>query len=185
MLPEVRVLVERAEAHRFALEGLLDAIPDSYWPRTAPGDAWPARTHLQHLATIESLTDETVRAFLAGASDAWVGGASTTGMLAERRSALLAEVAESTVPELRELMRDSRRELSASLAALAPVHLDGSVFVAGLADAWGQPLRFSLREYLRSWPEHDGDHEGAIRRAIATTPDLSAAALVRRAQRGH
>jgi DinB superfamily len=183
MLPEVRVLIERAAARRFALEGLLDAIPADYWARSAPGDAWPVRGHVEHLATIEEMVAETVRAINSGDREAWAGGASTVQALGERRGSLMAAVGASSNGQLRERMASSRNDLAWSLAALEPAHLDAGVLVAGIVDTWRQPVRFTLRQYLSSWPEHDVEHDASIRRALATTPDLSTAALVRRAQR--
>ncbi len=182
MLPEVRVLIERAAARRLALEGLLDALPDDYWGRSAPGDGWPIRSHVEHLATIEGLVAETVRTVQVGDRYVWAGGANTTAALAELRAAQMASVAGATREALRAAMARSRAGLVAALASLEPVHLDAAVLVAGVVNAWGKPVGFSLREYLGAWP--DVEHDAAIRRALETPPDLSAAALVRRAWRG-
>jgi len=183
MLPEVRVLIERAAARRFALDGLLDAIPGDYWARSAPGDAWPVRSHVEHLATIESLVTETVAAVIQGEREAWAGGAGSVDALTERRALLMAAVAGASQEELRASMVHSRAVLVASVETLEPIHLEAVVLVAGVVNSWGQPVLFSLREYLLAWPDHDTSHDAAIRRAMESPPDLSTAALVQRAQR--
>ena len=180
MLPEVRVIVERAAARRASLEGLIDAIPDDYWTRRATGEAWSARDHLAHVAGIDVMTSETLTQILAGNRAASIAGATTPEELTARRDALLDEAATMAVAALRERMRRTRAGLVRLLASLDAGHLEATVLVAGVVDAWGEPLAFGLRRYLVSLPDHDTEHEQAIRRAISAPPDLSAVALTRR-----
>lgn len=46
MIPEVAVIARRAAARRAMLDGLLDAIPPSFWEYCAPEDAWTVRNHV-------------------------------------------------------------------------------------------------------------------------------------------
>jgi len=184
MLPEVRVIVERAAARRASLEGLIEAIPADYWARRATGEAWSAHDHLAHVAGIDALTSETLTQILGGERAAWIAGATTPEMLATRREALLDEAAGMAVAALRERMRETRAELVELLAGLDTGHLEVTVLVAGVVDAWGEPLAVGLRRYLASLPEHDTEHEHAIRQAISAPPDLSAVALTRRLSGG-
>ncbi len=180
ILPELRVLVERAAAHRAALESLLDVIPADYLPNRGPGDGWSVRNHLEHLATVEDFVVETLETVEGGAAEAWAANEPTLARLLERRSQRMAAVENFAVGDLRARMASSRQSLVLRLSALDPARLETPVMVAGLVDAWGQPRRFSLREYLRSWPDHDVEHAFAIRAAISTRPDLSVAAMARR-----
>ena len=180
MLPEVRTLVQRAVAHRFALEGLFDALPESYWERGAPGDAWSARNHLQHLATVEAVLVEDLGRVVDGANDLWLGGAADAALFHERRAANMEAVSDLPCAALRAEMSANRAHAVNTLGALTADHMEASLRIPGVVDRWGQHVRYSLREYLTSWPNHDVAHESAIRAAISAPPDLSAVALTRR-----
>jgi hypothetical protein len=180
MLPEVRTFVQRAAAHRFALDGLLDAIPESYWERAAPGDFWSARNHLQHLATVEAALVQDLVSVIDGAAELWLAGSPDAALFHERRAAVMEAVAGLPCDALRGEMAANRALAVATLGALTPDHMEAGLLIAGVVDRWGQPVRYSLREYLAAWPNHDLAHDGAIRAAISTPPDLSAVALTRR-----
>lgn len=183
MLPELQVLLERAAARRAMLDGLLDVIPVEDWERRADGDAWSIENHVQHLASVEALTIETIDAVRAGAAEVWAGGSERLTELLEARALAMAEVADLEAGDLRARMAESRAAMNAAVGSLQPPHLDATVRISGVVDSWGRPVGMSLRAYLRAWPEHDLEHDGAIRRALQARPDLSTAALVRRAQR--
>jgi len=185
MLPEVRVIVERAAARRASLEGLVEAIPADFWARRATGDAWSAHDHLTHVATIDELTGETLNQILSGERTVWIAGAGTPEMLAARRQALLDKEAAMPMAALRQRMRETRVGLVRLLASLRAVHLDARILVAGVVEGWGEPLAFGLRRYLAALPDHDTEHEQAIRQAISAPPDLSAVALTRRRSTSH
>jgi len=180
MLLEVRVIVERAETHRQSLEGLIDAVPDDYWARRAPGESWSAHDHLAHVATIDALTCETLSEILTGAAVAWLAGTTVPAELSARRAAALQEAHDATPQTFRDRMRQNRAELVRLLSRLDVASLESSICVAGVLDAWGEPVRFGLRRYLAGLPDHDTQHEYAIRRAITAAPDLSTVALTRR-----
>ncbi len=180
MLPEVRTFIERADAHRRSLEGLIDAMPGDYWERRAEADMWTARNHLEHVATIEDLLAEDLERVIAGVGQMWVGGSPDAAVLERRRTAAMAAVAALTVKDLTECMSTARRHAGNRLALLTPQALEVRVMVPGVVDAWGQPLGLLLREYLAAWPTHDTEHEAAIRYAITRPPDMSAVALTRR-----
>ena len=180
MLPEVRVILERAATHRTSLEGLLDAVPNDYWDRRAPGEAWSAHDHLAHVATIDVLTSQTLSEILEGVRVAWLAGTTVPAQLAARREASLQEVQTATPQALRERMRQTRAELARVVRSLDSASLESNICVAGVLDAWGQPVAFGVRRYLAGLPDHDTGHELAIRRAITAAPDLSTVALTRR-----
>ena len=180
MLPEVRTLAQRAAAHRFALEGLFDALPESYWERAAPGDAWNARNHLQHLATVEAVMVEDLSRVIDGANDLWLGGSADAAFFYERRAATMKAVSDLASAALRGEMSANRAHAVNSLGALTADHMEASLRIPGVVDRWGQHVRYSLREYLTAWPNHDVAHESAIRTAISAPPDLGAVALTRR-----
>ena len=180
MLPEVRTLLQRAAAHRFALDGLLDAIPESYWERAAPGDAWNARNHLQHLATVEAILAQDLARVIDGANDLWLGGSPDAVLFHERRAAMMEAVADLPCAALRGEMAANRHDAVNTLGALTAYHMEAGLRIPGVVDRWAQPVRYSLREYLTAWPNHDTAHDAAIRAAVSTPPDLSAVALTRR-----
>lgn len=180
MLPEIRTLVERAATQRALLDDLLDAVPDGYWPRRAAGEAWSARQHLEHLATIERLLREDVGRVREAGGVAWIGGSADVAEFAAAREAALAAVADESTGGLREQMAANRGELVGMLAGLNVEELELAVAFPGVVDSWGGPLRWSLRRYLAAWPAHDVEHAAAIRAALATPPDLSTIAITRR-----
>lgn len=184
MLPEVRVILERAATRLTSLEGLIDAVPEGYWARRASGEAWSAHDHLAHLATIDVLTSETLAEILDGAPVAWLAGTTVPIELAARRTASLQEAQAATPRTLRERMRQTRAELARVVSSLNGASLESNICVAGVLDAWGEPIAFGVRRYLAALPEHDTGHELAIRRAITTAPDLSTVALTRRRSGG-
>ncbi len=183
MLPELQVLLDRAAVRRAILDGLLDVIPTSDWGRRAEGDAWTIENHIQHLATIEALTIETIAGVVRDEHEAWAGGTERVADLMEARARSMARVEELEPGELRARMAESRAAMMRAVAGLEPQQLDATVRIAGLTDSWGRPAGMSLRVYLRAWTEHDMEHDAAIRRALQAPPDLSTAAMVRRAQR--
>lgn len=183
MLPELQVLLERAAARRAMLDGLLDVIPVEDWERRAEGDAWTIENHVQHLATIEGLMIETVDAVIAGERELWAGGRERLSEFVEARALAMAEVGGLEPAELRTEMAQSRAAMNQAIAVLEAWHLEATVRISGVVDSWGRPVGMSLRAYLRAWPEHDLEHDAAIRRALQARPDLSTAAMVRRAQR--
>ena len=185
LVPEVRTLLERAEARRLVLEGLIASVPREYWERRAPEDAWSAFDHFCHLATIDSFLSELLAAAAEAGQILWVAGTSDARELEARRILMMESVTALGIPELREAMRQSRAVTVEALQALPPESLGRDVRVAGVDSPWGEPRVFALRAYLTLWAEHDSDHEGAIRRAIETPPDASALSLAaRRRQRG-
>lgn len=183
MLPEVRVILERAAARRAMLDGLLDVIPVEDWERRAEGDAWTIEHHVQHLATVEGLVIATVEAIRTGEAEVWAGGSEQLTGFMEARAMAMAEVAHLEPVELRARMAESRAAMSVAVARLEPRELETTVRIAGVVDSWGRPIGMSLRAYLQAWPEHDVEHDAAVRRALRARPDLSTAAIVRRAQR--
>jgi len=183
MLPELQVLLERAAARRAMLDGLLDVIPPEDWERRAEGDAWTIENHVQHLATIEGLMIETLDRVTAGETEVWAGGAERLGAFVEARARAMGTVSGLEPAELRAEMAQSRAAMNAAMAGLEARHLEATVRISGVVDSWGRPIAMSLRAYLRGWPEHDLEHDAAIRRALQARPDLSTAAMVRRAQR--
>ena len=61
--------------------------------------------------------------------------------------------------------------------------LDVPLFAAGVANAWGQPVRFTVRTYLAEWATHDLVHARCIREAVRqplSPGDIVAGARVRR-----
>lgn len=184
MLPEVRTFIERADAHRRSLEGLIEAVPEDYWERRADADAWTAHNHLEHLATIEDLLAEDLDRVIAGVGVLWIGGSPDAAVLERRRTAAMAEVAALPVEDLAERMSTARQHAGNRLALLTPQALEVRVMVPGVVDLWGQPLGLLLREYLAAWPTHDSEHEAAIRRAMTRPPDMSAVALTQKRLQG-
>lgn len=178
MLPEVRVLLERAEARRQSLLGLVEAVPEDYWGRGESQDSWRARTHLEHLAAMEPLVARLLTDVVAEGVGV-VAGAVTMEELGRARERAMAVFEGKPIAELREAMGEGLARVRQALGKLEPGHLDAAVSIGGATDAWGQPVTWHLREYLRTWAEHDGEHEAAIRAAITTPPDLSAVALGR------
>lgn len=184
VIPEVRTLVERAAARRHVLEGLIESIPEEFWRRQAPDDAWTALDHLRHVATVDGMVVELAEAAGQPGEALWVGGATDAAELEARRLALMEAVAGQPVGELVEKMQASREGAVEAVLALSQGALDREVRVAGVLTTWGEPHSFSLRAYLGAWAEHDGEHEAAIRRAIETPPDFTALTLAARRGRG-
>jgi hypothetical protein len=180
MLPEVRVLLERAQTRRHAILGLLDAAPEAFWLRVASGDAWSARAHAAHLAAMDGPVAELARGAVAGAREAWLFDATRPLELESARASAMAALADGTPHQLREALAAARLLVAPALEPLRPAALEMRVMVAGAVDSWGRQLSWSLRDYLGHWAEHDALHEAAIRAAFTTPPDLSAVALTRR-----
>lgn len=180
--PEVRVLLERAERWRAELDSLLGVIPRDHWVRAAPGDPWPARTHLAHLATIDAPVTELFEAATSGAHELLPFGAATMDDLRGARAALLDTATERADGELLACLAPARRRAMEALSRLSARHLDLPVRFPA-AGAWSRPASVTLREYAAAWATHDGEHAAAIRAAIATAPSpaaMAAAASLRR-----
>lgn len=174
-LPEVRSVLQRAQNNRMVLQQLLDTVPADRWENRADGDAWTAHIHLAHLATIDTLTMELLR-------EPGVEGFSLDQQLQVQRTALISELADQPVPDLRAAMDESRDRLWRHVAAFDPEWLAQPVIVERPGH---HPPRqsLSLRAYLASWAEHDLEHAEAIRAAITVSIQpgaLSAAARVRK-----
>lgn len=179
MLPEVRVFFERANARRQSLLGLAAVIPDAYWPRTAPGDLWSARNHLEHVASADAFLQDIVASLVSG-TETWLAGTSDLSALLLARARAMAVLEPLPLQRLVEAMDDGRAALTASLARLNRSHLLAPVFVAGHVSAWGEPRAITFGSYLDAWAAHDSAHELAIREAVSTPPDLVTVALTRR-----
>ncbi len=179
MLPEVRVFLERANARRQSLPGLTTVIPEGYWPRTAPGDLWSARNHLEHVASADAFLEDMVASLVAG-TETWLARTIDPGVLASARTAAMAALAPLPFEDLLSAMAESRAALAAALALMDPTHLLAPVFVAGHVSAWGEPRPVAFSSYLDTWAAHDGAHESAIREAVSTPPDLVTVAMARR-----
>lgn len=180
MLPEVRVLLERARSARLSLEGLLDVLPADYWWRTAPGDRWNVTEQVAHVASADLLLAALLERVAAGERAAWVGGTRDPAELSARREPPFAGLGELPVTSLRMAAAEARAGVEAACALLELPMLEANVQIAGAMDRWGVPLSWGLRGYLASWAAHDSAHEADIRAAIATAPDLSTVALTQR-----
>ncbi|MEO8538619.1 MAG: hypothetical protein ABI577_02685 [bacterium] len=174
----VRVLVQRAASGRHSLLELVSVLPGGYLERQATDDDWPAHVHLGHALTSDALVADFVRLVHgdAGSDELGVHFAS----LAAGRIAAIDSAIKLPLPELLDLAADAREALVGELQLLAAGHLEFVLPVPGVRDAWGQPLGVSVLSYLQQWANHDSGHESAVRRAIATNPDLSTVALTRR-----
>ncbi|MCL4240199.1 MAG: hypothetical protein KJ048_02505 [Dehalococcoidia bacterium] len=179
MLPEVRVFLERANARRQSLLGLAAVVPEGYWPRTAPGDIWSARNHLEHVASADAFLEDMVASLVAG-TETWLARTADPGDLVSARAAAMAAFAPLPFDDLVSAMGESRAALAASLALVDRTHLLAPIFVAGYVSAWGEPRPTAFSSYLDTWAAHDGAHESAIRDAVSTPPDLVAVAMARR-----
>jgi hypothetical protein len=180
MVPEVRVLLDRANRHRYAILELLDTAPEQFWRRAVPGDAWSARAHVAHLVTMDEPVAALARAAASGARVAWIFGTAEAGVMEAARMAAMAEFSGADPGDLRSALVSARTGLREALDALSGNSLEMDVLVAGAVDAWGRQHTWPLRDYLRHWAEHDRIHEAAIRAAFTAPPDLSAVALTRR-----
>lgn len=183
MLPEVRVMLERARSARVSLDGLLDVLPADYWDRAEAGSRWTLRDQLAHLASADGILEDLLRSVTAGESRVWVGGTEDPAELFVRREAPLTELGWLSLEALRTNAAEARAAVESGCAGLDASMLDAGVFIAGALDRWAEPLRWGLRVYLSSWAAHDSVHETSIRAAIATTPDLSTVALTQRRRR--
>jgi hypothetical protein len=174
-LPEIRSVLQRARNNRLVLEQLLDQVPGERWRNQADGDAWTARAHLEHLATIDTVTYELLES-------PGERGFGLDHHVLMRRSALMAEVAGSPVDELRDAMAASREALVGHIARFDDEWLAMPVVVT-LPGAYPPEQAISMRAYLASWAEHDAEHAEAIRAAITASIQpgaLSAAVRIRR-----
>lgn len=179
MLPEVRVFFERAGARHQSLLGLVAAIPPTYWPRTAPGDAWSARNHLEHAATADAFLNEVVARLVDGAETWLAGTADPHGLLVARAEAM-QRFEGVPLDAVLDAMAVARSRLARSLAVLERSHLLEPIFIAGHVSAWGEPRPIAFGSYLDAWAAHDSAHESCIRDAVSTPPDLVTVALTRR-----
>jgi hypothetical protein len=171
-LPEIRTILERAWARRESLLALIATVPADYWARRAGDDAWTARNHLEHLATIDDVVVPLLKSPAPVLDEA---------LLAARESVMQA-VAGMEVVDLVQRLEASRRDLVGTVARLGLEALGREIRLPA-RDAWSPPGAISVRAYLAQWAEHDALHEGAIRRAIANQPgpgDLARAAVRRR-----
>ncbi|MCY4391127.1 MAG: DinB family protein [Chloroflexi bacterium] len=185
-LPEMRTLVERADAHRHVLEGLIASVPEDYWDRQAPDDAWTALDHMRHVATVDRMVVELLEAAERPEEELWAGGVRDEAALEARRVELMDGVRAQDIHELVATMRESREAVVAALLAVRVETLEREVRVAGVLTPWGEPHASSLRTHLTGWAgQHDGEHEAAIRRAIETPPDVTALTLAARRARGN
>ena len=165
------------------LEGLIESVPDDYWERQDSGDAWTALDHLRHVATVDQMLVELVEAAQESDEELWAGKTDNVEVLEARRVALMDKVREQSVDTLVETMRESRARAVGTVLGMTVETLDREVRVAGALNEWGEQLAFPLRGYLAVWVEHDGEHEAAIRRAIATPPDVTTLTLAARRAR--
>jgi hypothetical protein len=179
MLPEVRVLLERANARRLSLLGLVAAIPHGYWSRVAPGDSWSARNHLEHVATADAFLEEVVSSVVRG-SETWLAGTSDQPALLAARTEAMTRLAPLSLESIVATMDETRGSLARQLARLDRTHLLGPVFIAGNVSAWGDRVPVALSSYLAAWAAHDSIHEATVREAVSTPPDLVAVAMARR-----
>ena len=185
-LPEMRTLVERAAARRHVLEGLIASVPEDYWDRRAPDDAWTALEHVRHVATVDAMVVELLEAAERPEEELWAGGVRDVAELEARRVELMEAVRDQDIHELVVTMRESREAVVVALLAIRVEALDREVRVAGVVTPWGEPHASSLRAHLTGWAgQHDGEHEAAIRRAIETPPDVTALTLAARRARGN
>ncbi len=184
-LPEMRTLVERAAARRHVLEGLIASVPEDYWERRAPDDAWTALDHVRHVATVDAMVVELVEAAERSGEELWAGGVRDEAALEARRVELMDGVGDQDIHELVATMRASREAVVEALLAIGAGALDRDVRVAGMLTPWGEPHASSLRTHLTGWAgQHDAEHEAAIRRAIETPPDATTLTLAARRARG-
>jgi hypothetical protein len=175
LLPEVRAVLQRARSNRLMLEQLLDQVPEDRWDNRAEGDIWPARVHLAHLATIDTLTFELLL-------EPSTEGFRLDETMQSERTAMIASVADLPVGQLRRLMHDSRLRLQHHLAGFDHDWLSQAVVIA-TPGVHPPEQSLSLRAYLASWAEHDAEHAQAIRAAITASIQpgaLSAAVRIRR-----
>ncbi len=171
--PEIHALLGRAMAGRFQLLSLVDVLDDAHFQMRAEGDAWTVHDHLAHVAAVDGITVEIVRAGSARPLDL----GPFLALREPRRLALLGDHRE--IPTTLAAARDA---LAAILASLDVPSLSAEV-VFPAADAWAQPVAMQLRSYLAEWAIHDRHHEAAIREAVRTAISPAALALAARARR--
>jgi uncharacterized damage-inducible protein DinB len=158
---ELRVLLERANARRLSLLGLVEVIPDEYWSKQEDAGSWTAGQHLAHAATADELLLETV----SGAREA---------RYENLRAVLLSDAEGEPLHALLARMERDRARIAAWLDGLSHDWLESMIELAGLQDSWGRPVSWPVRALLSAWSEHDTGHELAIRRAITAPPDATA-----------
>jgi hypothetical protein len=152
-----------------SLLGLVEVVPEDFWSRRGETGSWTAHEHLAHVATADELLIETLSGNTAEPYEA-------------RRSELFAAAREESVADLSARLHSERARLAGWLKHLPPTMLDRYI-IAGVRDAWGQEVAWSVRGLLAAWSEHDTGHELAIRRAITTPPDASALSAAARRRR--
>jgi len=175
MNPVVRVFAERAAARRASLLSLTDVIPAEFWQRRSPGDEWDAHHHLAHALSADSVVAKLLVAFLEH-------GTQETGLdelLGDREAALTASL-DLEPATLVASGQAARNSLLAQLERVAPPNLEGEFLRVATPSPWTPSASLTLYAYLEQWALHDAEHEFAIRAAITTPPDLSAAAHIRR-----
>jgi hypothetical protein len=175
VLPELESLLARAGTNRYLLLQLLEQVTDDGWAYRAGGDAWTAREHLAHVATIDGVTESLLRAPADGAYR-------LDEALQGRRVADMIAASLESIAELFERLAASRASLTSFIAGLDDARLALPVRVS-VAGGWPPERQMSLRAYLASWAEHDAGHTGAIRAAIAIPPGPNELALAARLNR--
>lgn len=172
MLLEIRSLLARAETNRYLLFQLLEQVPRTCWDRQASGDAWSARHHLAHLATIDGVT-------MALLTPPTTGAFRLDPALQSRRLDDLLAAADRAIDDLIGSLPLSRTALASAIGELDDAALATPVLI-DVPGAWPPVRQLSMRAYLASWAEHDADHTSAIRQAIASPPSATDLALAAR-----
>lgn len=165
VLREVRTLIERAEAGRRQLLGLLDVLPRTYWDRVAPGDAWRVHDHAAHVAAADHIVAELLRD-AGGSGPLWLGGTTDPKALIALRERRMAAIADQPPDSLLASMAAARAAIVEVLTGLEAALLDLPLFAAGVENEWGQPVPFTVRTYLAQWALHDITHARCIREAV-------------------
>jgi hypothetical protein len=175
MNPVVRVFAERASARRTSLLGIAGVVPLDFWHRRALGHEWNAHQHLAHALTADHGATKLIRRFAAARHPL----ETTMDDLLSIRAEAMAGMADLDIADLVERSQPLRVELHAVLSSLTPADLDQTLLRVQSPSQWSPSVSVTLHAYLDQWSIHDVEHEAAIRVAIATTPDLSAADHIR------
>lgn len=177
ILPEVRVIIERAATTRFELEGLLEVVPEAAWEYPSIAEGWFARTHLGYLVATDLATAELSDAAEQTQGELWVGSSSSLEAIAARLAESAAEASAQPIAAIRDELGRARRRLAASFAELSYQALERDALLPGQVDAWGAQRSMSMRQYLTAWLAHEPAQIAAIRAAIAKPPDMSAVSI--------
>lgn len=175
MNPVVRVFAERAAARRSSLLSLAAVIPDDFWRRRSSADDWDAQHHLAHALSADSVVAKLLGAFLERGTQE-VG----LDLLLHDREAALSSLLHLETATLVASGQTARGSLLALLERVAPRDLDRDFLRIATPSPWTPSTSLTLYTYLEQWAVHDAQHEYAIREAVTTPPDLSAAAHHRR-----